>query len=160
MNWRLLMLIICIDGFSNPHLVAAPNVKVCVEQLSTQRSASQMQQLAKSITVKVLSKGFLGSGILIKRQDSVYTVLTNAHVLRAGDKTYQIQTPDGQRYPASVSKLDQALHTASGGSNDLALLQFRSPAVTYAVASLGSASTLSVRDEVFAAGFPFDAEGI
>ncbi|MGH8002344.1 MAG: S1 family peptidase [Brasilonema sp.] len=160
MTWRLLMLIACISGLSSPHLVPVPNVKVSVEQPSTQRSASQMQQLAKSITVKVLSKGFLGSGILIKRQNSVYTVLTNAHVLRAGDKTYQIQTPDGQIYPASVSKLDRALHTASAGSNDLALLQFRSPAATYAVASLGSASTLSVGNEVFAAGFPFDAEGI
>jgi len=40
--------------------------------------------------------------------------------------------------------------------NDLALLQFRANG-DYAVASLGTQSTLKDGDEVFAAGFPFDA---
>lgn len=158
MNWRLLMLVTCIGGLSIVSPALAPNIRIVVEP-STQRSAKQVQQLANSITVKVLSEGFLGSGILIQKQGSVYTVLTNAHVLRSGETPYQVQTPDGRVY-AAVPKDGKILHTTSLQGNDLALLQFRSSSATYAVASFGSASNLSVGNEVFAAGFPFDAEGI
>ncbi|WP_442949135.1 hypothetical protein [Nostoc sp.] len=61
-----------------------------------QTSTEKLRLLAQAITVKVISKEFLGSGILLRKQDSIYTVLTNAHVLRADDAPYRIQTPDGQ----------------------------------------------------------------
>lgn len=153
------MLVACIGGLSISAPALPPNVRVSVEQPSTQRSGKQLQQLAESITVKVLSRGFLGSGILILRQGSVCTVLTNAHVLRSGDPPYQIQTPDGRVYAADLPKDVETKHAKSLEGNDLALLQFSSPDATYPVASLGSTSTLSVGNEVFAAGFPFDAEG-
>lgn len=159
MDWRLLMLIACIGGLSLSPPVSAPNVRVSVEQPSTQRSGKQLQHLAESITVKVLSGDFLGSGILIQRQGSVYKVLTNAHVLRSANPPYQIQTSDGRVYAANLPKDVKTKYVKSLKGNDLALLQFRSPNATYPVASLGSASTLSVGNEVFAAGFPFDAEG-
>jgi serine protease DegQ len=154
MDWRLLMLIACTGGLSISPPVLVPNVKVSVERPATQDSTKQMQQLAQSITVKILSKGFLGSGILIQRKGLVYTVLTNAHVLRAGEKPYQIQTPDGRIYAVDLPKYAKSLQ-----GNDLAVLQFRSPNAKYAVASLGSASTLIKGNKVFAAGFPLDAEG-
>lgn len=119
------------------------------EQPLPQLSVEQLHNLAKSLTVKVLSKDALGSGILIQKQGSVYTVLTNEHVLRAAKPPYRIQTPDGHIYPAKLSK------TTQFKGNDLALLQFRSTGTVYAVASLGASSSLAVGDEVFAAGFPF-----
>jgi serine protease DegQ len=154
MNWRLLMLMACASGLSISPPVLVPNVKVSVERPTTQGSTKQMQQLAQSITVKILSQGFLGTGILIRRKGLVYTVLTNAHVLRAGEAPYQIQTPDDRIYTVDLPKNAKSLQ-----GNDLAVLQFRSPKTKYAVASLGSASTLIKGTKVFAAGFPLDSEG-
>jgi S1-C subfamily serine protease len=92
-----------------------------------------------------------GSGILIQQQGQVYTVLTNKHVLNAGEP-YSIETPDGQVYFADLSS------SIRFGDNDLALLQFRSPRAAYAVASLSRFTALKVGDEVFAAGFPLAVE--
>ena len=110
-----------------------------------QISTEKLRLLAQAMTVKVMSKEFLGSGILLRKQDSIYTVLTNAHVLRADDAPYRIQTPDGQTYTASLPK------NTKFGKNDLAILQFRSPNKIYTVASI--TSKLIVGDEVFASGF-------
>ncbi|MCP6758063.1 MAG: serine protease [Fischerella sp. CENA71] len=114
-------------------------------------SVEQIRRNAKLITVKVISKEFLGTGILLKKQDSVYTVLTNAHVLRADDPPYRIQTPDGRSWSANSPK------NVKFGTNDLAILQFRSPNKNYTVASIAFNS--AVGDEVFAAGFPYADEG-
>lgn len=155
-----MMLITCIGSLSISPLGSKPNVKVLDAQNLTQDSAKQVQQLAELIAVKVLSKDFLGSGILIQRKGSVYQVLTNAHVLRSGNPPYQIQTPDGRIYEANLSKISDRSVPSYFNGNDLAVLQFRSPKINYQVASLGHASTLSVGNEVFAAGFPFDSQGI
>ncbi|WP_042342474.1 serine protease [Calothrix sp. PCC 7507] len=160
MDWRLIMLIACIGSLSVSPLGAKPNLGVLNAQGSKQKSAQQLQQLAKSITVKVLSKDFLGSGILIQKNGSVYQVLTNAHVLRSGNPPYQIQTPDGRIYRTDLSKMSNRSTLSYFHGNDLAILQFRSPQFSYKVASLGHTSTLSVGNEVFAAGFPFDSQGI
>jgi S1-C subfamily serine protease len=160
MDWRLLTMVACIGGLSILLPVLAPlSSKVIVEQTSSQGSTKELQHLAQSITVKVLAGGFLGSGILIKEQGSVYTVVTNAHVLISGDPPYRIQTPDGRVYKAKLPNQTQALDATSLKSKDLAILQFYSPSTKYVVASLGSASSLSVGNQVFAAGFPFNVEG-
>ena len=108
----------------------------------------RLQHEARAITVRVLSTSPLGSGIVIQREGSVYTVVTNQHVLRGAKPPYRVQMPDGQIYVAEV------VVGIDLSGYDLALLQFRSPDVVYAVARLGSAASLSVADEVFAAGFP------
>ncbi|MBW4619398.1 MAG: serine protease [Cyanosarcina radialis HA8281-LM2] len=153
MDWRLLMLVVGIGGVSVSPPLPTAHLQVPVEKPATVTSKQQLQQLAKSITVKVLSKGFLGSGILIEREDGVYTVLTNAHVLRSGESPYQIETPDGQVHSAWVER--RSIAALKG--NDLALLQFRT-SKTYKIASLGSASALKAGGEVFAAGFPFESD--
>ncbi|MCT7985517.1 serine protease [Laspinema sp. A4] len=120
---------------------------------SAQLLTEEVRQIAQSITVKVLSGRSGGSGIVIQKQGSIYTVVTNQHVLTAGKGSgYQIQTTDGRIYAAEV------VRTVNFESNDLALLQFRSTGADYTVASLGTSSTLKPGDEVFAAGFPFESE--
>nr|WP_263011629.1 MULTISPECIES: serine protease [unclassified Laspinema] len=115
--------------------------------------AEQVREIAQRITVKVLSGRSGGSGIIIQKQGLIYTVVTNQHVLTAGQGSgYQIQTPDGRTYPGEV------VRTVSFEGNDLALLQFRSPGADYTVASVGTSSSLQAGDEVFAAGFPFESE--
>lgn len=147
-----LMLVAYVGGLSMELPASTPDVSVSapgalVEQPKTQLSVEQLHSSAQAITVKVLGADVLGSGFLIKKQGEVYTVLTNAHVLRAGDPPYRLQTLDGHTYPANLPKNTQFKE------NDLALLQFRSPRAAYLVASLGSSFTLAVGQDVFAAGF-------
>ena len=154
MNWRLLSLVICVGGLLIALPASTPDVGVSapsrlVNEASSQLEVEQLHQLARSLTVKVLSGDFLGSGIAIEKQGQIYTVLTNDHVVKAGNPPYQIQMPDGKIYPAQLAK------TGGFDGNDLSLLQFSTTA-DYTVAKLGT--VLKAGDEVFAAGFPFSAQ--
>ncbi|WP_445636351.1 Peptidase S1 and S6 chymotrypsin/Hap [Nostoc sp. DSM 114161] len=112
-----------------------------------QLSPAQVQKIAQTITVKIRAKEFIGSGTLIERNGQVYTVITNAHVLRSAAPPYEIQTPDGQVYKAVVTKTQQFDNT------DLAMLQFRTQDVWYPVATLGDSSVLQINEQVFVGGF-------
>lgn len=157
MNWQWLRsgfihtacLLICLGGISLA-LPKQQSISGDVTKLlrsSTSLSPQQLQQLAKTITVKISTKELLGSGTLLRREGKIYTVLTNAHVLRAANPPYQVQTPDGRIYQASV------LQIAKSQQEDLAVLQFRSHDVVYPVAHVKDASSLQVGDEVFVGGF-------
>jgi S1-C subfamily serine protease len=155
MNW-LLLLIACLGSVALAIPAQAPGVKIKHQSLNAKESpklltVKDLYHKAQAVTVKVISGEVLGSGIVIKRQGQVYTVLTNAHVVRAGNPPYQIQTPDGHIYQSASFK------TSDFKGNDLGLLQFRSTGAVYPVASMTASSTLEVGDEVFAGGFPFSA---
>jgi len=155
MNWRKLTLVPCVGSLLITLSTWAANVSSSKlsqpEKPPTLPSVQQLYSSAQTITVKVMSQAVLGSGILLQRQGSVYTVLTNAHVLRAGGSAYCIQTNDGRIWSAQVPKTNRF------GQNDLALLQFRSTDTVYTVASLGSSP--AVGDQVFAGGFPIAEDG-
>ncbi|QLE56226.1 serine protease [Nostoc sp. TCL26-01] len=147
----LVCLLICLGGF----FFALSKQQNLSRELSrreqhTRLSTEQLQKLAQTITVKISASELLGSGTLLKRQGQIYTVLTNAHVLRAAKPPYQIQTPDGRIYQANV------LPVAKLQQDDLAVLQFRSPDIVYPVANLSDLSNLRVGDEVFVGGFIAD----
>jgi S1-C subfamily serine protease len=108
----------------------------------------ELKNIAKSITVQIISKNSRGSGIILKREGEVYTIVTNQHVLDTDYKSYLIQTIDGLFYQASK------IENEDFQGNDLALLQFRSTYSTYTVAFLENSTTLSPGDKTFAAGFP------
>ncbi|MBR8841081.1 MAG: trypsin-like peptidase domain-containing protein [Stigonema ocellatum SAG 48.90 = DSM 106950] len=166
MDWRKFTLVACLGSLSITLSTWAANVnfsRPCTsvncnflqpEKPPTQLSVEQLHHLAQAITVRVMSQDFLGSGIILQKQGSVYTVLTNDHVLQAGNPPYRIQTPDGRIYTA---KNVETRKFASLQGNDLALLQFRSTVPVYTVPSLGAKPR--VEDEVFAAGFPSRGEG-
>jgi S1-C subfamily serine protease len=123
-------------------------------QTEASLTEAQLQQQARLITVKVLSGQSSGSGIILKKQGQVYTVLTNQHVLIFGqsNQSYRIQTPDSQIYAAKTSK------TANIKGGDLGLLTFHSQQ-KYQIASLSELVNFSQGEEVFAAGFPFAGDG-
>ena len=155
MIWRILKIVACIGGLSMLLSSSAGNISISAEETRTtkppiQLSAAQLQEKAAAITVKILSTDFLGSGILLNKQNSVYTVLTNAHVLRADNPPYRIQTPDGEIYQADVPK------NVNFHNYDLAILQFSTIKKVYSVANLGTVP--KVGDEVFIAGFPVGEE--
>ncbi|MDV2998305.1 MAG: hypothetical protein N4J56_008010 [Chroococcidiopsis sp. SAG 2025] len=124
-------------------------------QLSTTEkralAVSELHKYARAITVKVRSTDSWGSGILIQRQGLVYTVVTNEHVLQPR-KQHTVQTHDGIIYSAST------VTAINFQNNDLAVLQFHSPNKVYSTALLAENETLVVGNEVFAAGFPADAD--
>ncbi|HEY9827769.1 MAG TPA: serine protease [Stenomitos sp.] len=114
----------------------------------TPNNLQSLQRYARAITVKVMSDDNWGSGILIRQQGKMYTVLTNQHVLWIGDR-YIIQTSDGKTFNA------QRAIQSGFGKNDLGMLQFTNTATAeYPVAKLGCSLQLSKGTPVFAAGFP------
>ncbi|MBD2777730.1 serine protease [Iningainema tapete] len=139
--WMSSLLMLPMLGFYLS--VSAPNA---VAQQQASQSEEQLKKLAKSITVRIISGDRGGSGILLMKQGSLFTLITNKHVLEAG-KPHLIQTADSRNYKGEVVK------GVNFGNRDLVLLQFRAN-VNYPVASLGN-SALKEGDKVFAAGFPF-----
>ena len=109
-------------------------------------SPQQLQQRGEMISVKVMAPEIIGTGFLLKKQGCVYTVVTNAHVLRAGNPPYEIQTSDNKIWKAEIK------YIASEKGDDLALLQFRTRGEVYTIPSIGLKP--SVGAQVVAAGFP------
>jgi S1-C subfamily serine protease len=133
---------------SNPGL-AQSAVRTATPELQVQtqpRSLLELYHLAQAITVQVKSSEKSGSGILIRQQAGVYSILTNEHVLQPRGKD-SVQTPDGQFHAAI------RLVVPGFNQKDLALLQFRSGKV-YSVAAIGQMTEVMVGQAVFAAGFP------
>ncbi|MDJ0574752.1 MAG: tetratricopeptide repeat protein [Xenococcaceae cyanobacterium MO_234.B1] len=130
---------------SIPVTIFAPRV-LAQESVNQQLQREQLEQLARSITVKIISEENGGSGVLIKKEGQSYTVLTNDHVIE-GAKNNRVQTNDGKIYQAQRVSINF-------GDKDLALLQFRSN-LNYRIAPLSNLSNLERGDEVFVAGFPF-----
>jgi S1-C subfamily serine protease len=153
-------LVICLGGVSlaisrQQSISSNCNISECPIPTSSQSeptlTVEQIQQLAQNITVKISTKQLpqtlLGSGTLLKKTDNIYTVITNAHVLRAAKPPYQIHTVDGSIYNVAV------LTKAKFLQEDLAVLQFSSPGVVYTEARLGNTSSLQVGEQVFVGGF-------
>lgn len=123
--------------------------KVSAQQSSPQLSPQQIQQLAESITVKVSSGNNGGSGILLQESGGVYTVLTNRHVIEPG-KPIKLQTSDGKTHSGKV------VTGVDFQGKDLIQLQFSSKE-KYQVAELGNLATVAINENIYAGGFPFEA---
>ncbi len=120
-------------------------------EVPQQNLVSTLQTDSRQITVKVISGKSWGSGVLVQHQNSVYTVVTNQHVL--ADAPYKIQTADGQIHTA------QPYPVKAFQKYDLAILQFRSP-IAYPIVRLGSAEPLKVGEAVFSTGFPYNSQAV
>ncbi|WP_244944999.1 S1 family peptidase [Nostoc sphaeroides] len=125
-------------------IAAAPEIS----QSSGELSINDLRAKSRAITVKIMAGETWGSGIIIEGRGQLYTVLTNAHVLRIGDN-YRIQTPDGRTYSGRLSRNDNF------NDDDLATINFQSRR-NYAIASIAQ-SPLKIGDETFASGFPNDS---
>lgn len=121
--------------------------RALAQQPTSQVSQEQLAKIARSITVKIVTKDSGGSGILINKNGQEYSVLTNQHVIDK-NKKYSIQTSDGRIHQVKLSNLNFQ-------GKDLALLKFRST-INYPVAFFSNLSDVAQGDEVFAAGFPFE----
>lgn len=106
-------------------------------------SSSEIYQLLKSSTVRVVKADSAGSGVIINREGSTYLVLTNWHVVDS--KNPLILTADDQQH--QLVQPPQQIENV-----DLALLKFYSE-VEYPIAKV-EAQIPQIGDKVYAAGFP------
>lgn len=105
-------------------------------------------EIARQVTVRVLTEPGSGSGVIIDHQGQTYTVLTCEHVVANNNSGhYTVMTADGINHPARRKSIIYS------GNIDLALVQFDSK-TPYRVAELGDSSTLSTGKRLYAAGFP------
>ncbi|MBO0351004.1 trypsin-like peptidase domain-containing protein [Phormidium pseudopriestleyi FRX01] len=130
-------------------LSVAPNLKGPMEDASA-------SEIARLVTVRILTQNGSGSGAIVARRGPTYTVLTNNHVvIDTPENGYRLITADGEYHAAWWMPLPQF------GNLDLALVQFTS-SNSYRVAEIADSNALSVGDPVYAAGFPawhFNQEG-
>ncbi len=116
-----------------------------VQQGAAAKTAREVNQIAKAITVKIDFKkqdsrgnslNGNGSGILLRQDGDIYMVLTAAHVTKekAGEKITKltIETPDGQQHGIVAGSM-----RAYAGDVDLAVAKFRS-GNKYKLANLGN----------------------
>lgn len=114
-------------------------------------SVTEISTLAESITVRIDGQNS-GSGVLIKQQDSTYTVLTAAHVVATEDE-YDVVTSDNKRYPLTYSQVKKFPDV------DLALVEFTSTQ-SYPVAELGDSTKVKAGESIFVSGFPIPTAAI
>ena len=117
---------------------------------ASQDSSDGIKKIAAEISVKILDEEFLGSGFLVQQKNNEYIVITNQHVLRAGETPYRIQTDDGRIHVAEVVNSP----IKSEYQYDLAILKFTAE-TNYSVAQIGSSLYLEIGEPIFAAGFPY-----
>jgi serine protease Do len=109
-------------------------------------SNGEVNEIAKGTTVRIQSEGSSGSGVLIRKNGSLYTVLTAAHVL-SPTGSYEVWLADGQHYPLKPDTIRK--HAQA----DLAIAQFSSSS-TYKTVTIGDPSVLEEGASIFVAGFP------
>ena len=107
----------------------------------------QLLKRIKAIAVKVNVDNSSGSGIIIRKTNNIYTVITNRHVVDRGDK-YQILTNDCLIHPAKLSNVSK--------QDDVAILEFTSDRF-YSVAKINPDS-LKIRDSLLSVGFPINSD--
>ncbi len=115
-------------------------------QFAVAQSSAEVAKIAKGITVLIDNKNSPGSGVIVERSGTTYTVLTAAHVVR-GTSNYNIVTADGQRYSLDKDNI-QPLKGV-----DLAVVKFNSNQ-SYATAKIGNPNNSTEGTTAYVAGFP------
>jgi len=132
-------------------LLGVVAVAAIVQPAYAQLSGQQIGAIAKSITVLLEMPGSNGSGVLIRRDGDVYTVLTAYHVVKSTN-------PSEEAYVTTFDKNKQKHRLDSSsirqlGKWDLAIVQFRSTN-DYQVAKIGDSRSLQFGTDVYVSGFP------
>lgn len=79
-----------------------------VQMVATAATAPEIARTAKAITVKISEPNSEGSGVILRQQGDIYTVLTAAHVVKAKNVTFTIATSDGKQYRVNNSSIRRA----------------------------------------------------
>lgn len=150
---QILKLLICL-AFTGVFLsgdVSKLTNQIFASNSSQKPTTTEIDDIAGSISVKVISEDFLGSGFIVLQEQGIYTVVTNQHVLRAGKAPYSLQTPDGKIHSATIPSSSSLISP----KYDLAILEFIATDVIYPTAKVGNSIHLEVGEPIYAAGFPY-----
>lgn len=147
-----LVTLVGLGGLTIAAILLASSMLETNSHLISNPSAGQPKDLAveiaKLVTVRILTEPGAGSGVTIARSGQTYTVLTCKHVVAdtKSDRT-TVLTADGKTHTAYRKTIGYL------GDTDLALVQFESKKL-YSVATLGDSNSLSPGDRLYASGFP------
>lgn len=122
---------------------------------SLAKSVRDVRRIARQITVKVVTQGPAGSGVLIKKNGSIYTILTAAHVLKNSN-------PGEEAYATTYDGVTHLLDTRMmrlGEEADIAIATFSSDK-SYQVTNVGKFKSLDILDEIYVSGFPLADQAI
>jgi S1-C subfamily serine protease len=132
--------VIAIVTFFQPQIIfSAP------EPIS---SDDKIRQGAEPIIVRIDLAGNdekQGSGVIVDRQGTTYTVLTSWHVVNASGE-YDVQTSRGEKYTVSSNNVQRI------GSLDLAELKFTSAQI-YQLAKRGNSNDIKKYETLYVAGW-------
>lgn len=143
-----ILLALNLMKFTSLFAVAGISAFIIQAQVAVAQTENQVDAITQKFTVLIDSiDKSSGSGVIIKKEGNVYSVLTNWHVVDETISNYQIITPDGQSYPIDEGSVNQLPGV------DAAIVQFTSDA-DYQVAKLGNSEALQRNQKVYSAGFP------
>ncbi len=110
-------------------------------------SPVEVQKIAKQVTVQITDCGF-GSGAIVRKEGSTYTVLTVAHAVKKSG--CQVTTPDDTKYQVANIK-------TFPNQVDLAVFTFTS-SKNYPVAKLiANSDTVDAGETVYVSGYPLSS---
>ncbi len=112
--------------------------------------SKELGKLAGQITVRILTPGSQGSGIIIDKNGNTYKVLTARHVvdsINPGEES-DIETFDEQLHAVNTQNIQ-----SFGDKWDLAVVEFTTTK-SYQVGEMGDSSSLSVGQNIYVSGFP------
>jgi serine protease Do len=108
-------------------------------------SGSQVNDIAREVTVLIRGNQSHGSGVIIQKSGSTYYVLTAYHVVKEKDD-FKLVAPDKQVYAIDRAKIQQI------AGADLAVVPFTSTK-NYSIAKISSAK-MNEGQDVFVSGWP------
>ena len=128
--------------------IATTQSNLPVEVAQRRRVGISESEIAREITVRIITNPGSGSGVIIGRQGNTYKVLTNDHVVaNRSDNKYTVLTGDGSTHNG------RWLRERQFSGLDLAIVEFNSNQ-SYQIASFGDSNNLSIGSPVYAAGYP------
>ncbi len=113
----------------------------------TENISKAMTSVVSVITYVNGERYSSGSGVVYKNKDGKSLIVTNDHVVNKGN-SYDVTLSDGQRYEAKLIGSDRV--------TDLAILEVD---VELKPIAIGSSSSLSLAEPVYALGSPLGLEG-
>ncbi len=135
---------------------------------SVAKTNAEVKAIAQSMTVeiKLQNSNQTASGIIIRRQGRMYTLITNRHVVCGSARirhtytcaklptteSYSIKTSDGSQYVVQSKSIKLI-----GNDLDLAIIQFRSNQ-SYPLAAVSLAG-IKAGDLLYTSGFPTERPG-
>ena len=116
----------------------------------------ELAQQAYASTVRIEGQGPSGSGVLVKNDNGLYTILTAAHTIRDSllGEEINIITSDGKRH--IIKRDENNYRDLLGEGIDLGQLRFKSNE-NYPVVSPGDVNKLTDKDNIFVGGYPIES---